>query len=116
MCVSINHIQSYVSNVADGGHKPACKIQSGETKNNKQMKYTRDTFNIRERIEGATRQSIILKGNDGEQIFCHNSVFNKIMQDSAIEFEIVEVPEHGRYPKTKWISAFLPTRIVGPHL
>ena len=77
--------------------------------------YTRDSFNIRERIQGATRNSVILKGDDGEAIFCNNKVFNRIMQDPAVSFEIETVPEHtdhrGRsYPQTKWIAAYIKTR------
>ena len=77
--------------------------------------YTRDSFNIRERIQGATHGSVILKGNDGEAIYCNNKVFNRIMQDSTVQFEIETVPAHSshtgkQYPETKWIAAYIRTR------
>lgn len=81
--------------------------------------YTRDTFNVRARIQGATRNSVILKGNDGEVIYCNNKVFNRILQDPDIRFEIETVPAHSngmgrQYPETKWIAAYIKTR--GAHL
>lgn len=82
----------------------------------KNTMYTRDSFNIRERIQGAARNSVILKGNDGEAIFCNNKVFNRIMQDPTIFFDIEVVPAHydnrtGKsYPETKWIAAYVKTR------
>ena len=78
--------------------------------------YTRDTFNLKDRIIGATRHSIILKGDDGEPIFCHNRVFGKIMTDPYIQFEVRVLPGHesprdGRYfDASKWIVAYLPSR------
>ena len=74
-------------------------------------KYTRDTFNLRDRIEGATRNSIILKGDDGEKIYCSLRVFNEIMNDPRIEFIVDVVPEHGRFRESKWVTAYLPTRL-----
>lgn len=78
--------------------------------------YTRDSFHMSDRITGACRHSIVLKGDDGEAIFCHNKVFGQIMSDPHIQFDIVTVPCHedcrtGRlFPETKWIMAYLPTR------
>ena len=77
--------------------------------------YTRDSFNIRERIQGAARGSVILKGDDGEVIYCNNKVFNRIMQDPTVQFEIETVPAHSncmgkQYPETKWIAAYIRTR------
>jgi adenylyl- and sulfurtransferase ThiI len=77
--------------------------------------YTRDTFNVRARIQGATRNSVILKGDDGEAIYCNNKVFNRILQDPDIRFEIEIVPAHSncmgrQYPETKWIAAYIKTR------
>jgi len=77
--------------------------------------YTRDSFNIRERIQGATHGSVILKGDDGEVIYCNNKVFNRIMQDPTVQFEIETVPAHSngigrQYPETKWIAAYIKTR------
>ena len=82
-------------------------------------RYTRDTFNLRDRIEGASKHSIILKGDDGEKIFCSLKVFNQIMNDASIEFIVQTVPAHDagphggyrRYPESKWICAYLPTRL-----
>ena len=78
--------------------------------------FNRDSFNIRERIQGAARGSIILKGDDGEVIYCNNKVFNRIMQDPNVSFEIETVREHtdprtGRwYPETKWVAIYVKTR------
>jgi len=77
--------------------------------------YTRDTFNVRARIQGATRNSVILKGDNGEAIYCNNKVFNRILQDPDIRFEIETVPAHfncmgKQYPETKWIAAYIKTR------
>lgn len=82
-------------------------------------RYTRDTFNLRDRIEGASRRCIILKGCDGEKIFCSLKVFNQIMSDASIEFIVQTVPAHEtmtcgyrkRYDESKWICAYLPTRL-----
>ena len=77
--------------------------------------YTRDTFNVRARIQGATRNSVILKGDNGEAIYCNNKVFNRILQDPDIRFDIETVPAHSdpmgrQYPETKWIAAYIKTR------
>ena len=78
--------------------------------------YNRDSFGMRERVQGASRHSILLKGDDGETIFCHNKVFNLIMQYPDIRFDIETVPAHedhrtGRwYGEQKWIRAYVPTR------
>lgn len=82
------------------------------------MTFNRDSFYLRERIVGATRNSIILKGDNGEKIFCHLKIFNKIIQDPSIRFFVQDLPEHkgsmGRvYQASKWICAFIPTRIGG---
>ena len=84
------------------------------------LKYTRDSFNIRDRIEGATNRCIILKGNNGEKVFCTNKLFNKIMHNPSIEFIIDTLPAHVKrdsfgsketeFPESKWITAFLPSR------
>ena len=81
----------------------------------KMKKYNRDTFNLRERIQGASRCSITLKGDNGETVYCTNKLFNKIMRDPTIEFFVQDLPSHedsyGRkIPGTKWICAFLPSR------
>lgn len=77
--------------------------------------YTRDSFKMRERIQGAARGSIILKGDNGEAIFCNNKVFNRIMQDPNVCFDIETVPAHSnymgkQYPETKWIAVYIKTR------
>ena len=79
-------------------------------------KFTRDTFNLVGRIEGASNHSIILKGDNGEKIYISNRLFNKIVQNPHIEFVVETLPTHkdernGRsYPETMWITAFLPSR------
>lgn len=81
--------------------------------------YNRETFRTRERICGAARHSVILKGDNGERIYCSNSLFNKIMQDPTIEFRVVTLQEHESrdrfgndrwFGESKWIEAFLPSR------
>lgn len=80
------------------------------------QKFTRDSFNLVNRIEGASAHSIILKGDNGEKIHISNKLFNKIMRNPSIEFVVEVLPAHedrmnGRfYPESKWISAFLPSR------
>jgi hypothetical protein len=71
-------------------------------------------FHIRERIQGATKSSVILKGDNGEKIFVNNKVFNAIMQDQEMPIRVVTLPAHGRFLETKWIEAYIPTRIIGP--
>lgn len=79
-------------------------------------KFTRDTFNLVGRIDGASNHAIILKGDNGEKIYISNRLFNKIVKNPHIEFVIETLPAHedrmrGRYyPETRWISAFLPSR------
>ena len=78
--------------------------------------YTRDSFGLKDRIVGATRHSIILKGDNGEHIYCHNKIFDKIISDPKIQFDIQVLPEHEdcfshrAFHASKWIVAYLPTR------
>lgn len=81
---------------------------------------TAEEFKVRERIQGATKKSVILKGNNGEQIFCMNRIFNAIMQDPGLQVRVVTLPAHHarcsgclekEYPETKWLEAYLPTRM-----
>ena len=79
--------------------------------------YNRDSFKVLDRIIGASRHSIQLKGDNGETIFCSNRIFGKIVADPSICFEVQVVPAHedprtGRwFPETKWICAYIPTRL-----
>lgn len=84
------------------------------------QKYTRDSFNLRDRIEGATRNSIILKGDNGEKVYCNLRIFDRIMNNPTIEFMIQTVPAHKacnrmgcerEFSESKWICAFIPTRL-----
>lgn len=78
--------------------------------------YTRDTFHMADRIIGASRHSIQLRGDNGETIFCSNKVFGRIMSHPYVQFDVSTIPAHedsrtGRvYPQMKWIVAYLPTR------
>lgn len=78
--------------------------------------HNRDSFKVLDRIIGASRHSIQLKGDNGEVIFCHNRVFGRIISDPSLSFHIVTVRAHedprtGRFfPETKWVEAFIPTR------
>lgn len=79
--------------------------------------YNRDSFHMDVRIIGASRHSIKLRGDNGETIYCSNKIFGQIMSNPNIMFDIQVVPEHedfrtGRvFPETKWICAYLPTRL-----
>lgn len=82
-------------------------------------RFTRESFNFVDRIEGATRHSVILKGDDGEKIYCHLRIFDAIMKDPGLEFYVQTVPAHQSvglgcvprsYEESKWITAYIPTR------
>jgi hypothetical protein len=79
-------------------------------------RFTRDSFNLRDRIEGASAHSIILKGDNGEKIHISNKLFNKIINNPTIEFVVETLPAHlnpmtgHEYKESKWISAYLPSR------
>lgn len=81
---------------------------------------TAEEFKVRERIQGATKHSVILKGDNGEVIYCTNRIFNAIMQDPGLQVRVVTLPAHvssrmgcsqREYPETKWLEAYLPTRM-----
>lgn len=78
--------------------------------------FNRDAVALGRCIIGAGRHSIILRDNNGDVVYCSNKLFNKLLSNPDIRFEVVTVPEHedphtGRfYPATKWIQAYIPTR------
>ena len=78
--------------------------------------FNRDAVALGRRIIGAGRHSVILQDNNGEVVYCSNKLFNKLLLNPDIQFDVVTVPEHedtrtGRfYPTTKWIQAYIPTR------
>ena len=76
-------------------------------------------FNLRERIIGAAKHSLILKGDKGEHIFCSNKLFNKLMMNPQLEVTITTLPDHYTrdsfgdekyHQESKWLAAFIPTR------
>jgi hypothetical protein len=76
-------------------------------------------FNLRERIIGATKHSLILKGDEGEHIFCSNKLFNKLMMNPELKVTVTSLPEHWTkvpeggevwHEASKWLTAFIPTR------
>lgn len=76
-------------------------------------------FDLRERIIGAAKHSLILNGDNGEKIFCSNKLFNKLMLDPQLKTTVMTLPERftrdkeGReiyHPESKWLAAFIPTR------
>ena len=72
-------------------------------------------FHFRERIEGMTRSSVVLKGDNGEKIYCHRGVFNALMANPGIMMRVVVLSADARcHVETLWIEALLPTRVV-PH-
>jgi hypothetical protein len=78
--------------------------------------FKREAFALGYRVVGAGRHSLILRDNSGEVIYCSNKLFNKLMTNPDITFQVVNVAEHedprtGRfYPESKWIQALIPTR------
>lgn len=72
---------------------------------------TAQEFNIRDRVQGASRHAVILKGDNGEQIFVMNRIFNAIMQDQSLQIRIVTIPDHERFKESKWLEAYIPTRM-----
>ena len=76
-------------------------------------------FNLRERIIGAAKHSLVLKGENGERIFCSNKLFNKLMMNPQLEITITTLPDHWtmdsfgdqkHHEESKWLAAFIPTR------
>ena len=78
--------------------------------------FKREAFALGYRVVGAGRHSLILRDNNGEVIYCSNKLFNKLMMNPDITFQVVTVAEHedtrtGKfYPESKWIQALIPTR------
>lgn len=79
---------------------------------------TAQEFNLRERIIGATKSSIILRGDNEDRIFCSNKLFNKLMMNPELEIRVGVLNGHwvnvsgGKvwYEDSKWLEAFIPTR------
>ena len=79
---------------------------------------TAKEFNLCERIIGAAKHSIILRGDNGEHIFCSNKLFNKLIINPNLEIRITTLSEHWEntpkgkiwHEQTKWIEAFVPVR------
>lgn len=78
--------------------------------------YNSQTFNLRERIIGTSRCSIILKDDNGGKVYCTNKLFNKLLKDPTIQFFIDKSSMHtdpltGRFfPEMNWIVALIPTK------
>lgn len=76
-------------------------------------------FNLRERIIGAAKHSLVLRGDNGEKIFCSNKLFNKLMLDPSLEIVVTTLPDHWirdafgdqkHYEESKWLAALIPMR------
>lgn len=76
-------------------------------------------LNLRERIKGATKCSLILKGDNGERWYITNTLFNYLLKNQHTEIIFTHIPEH--YARTKdgsekyvpgmiWIEAYVPRR------
>ena len=69
---------------------------------------------LRKSIIGASSRSIILE-IDGRKVFCHNSLFHKILNDPSIHWEVAKRPAHTdyrrgiEYPESYWVRAYVPT-------
>ena len=80
------------------------------------QKFTLSTFNLVDRIVGASKHCIILNDQQYGTIYITNKLFNKIMHNPSIEFVVEVIPAHESadgiksYPESKWISAFQPSR------
>lgn len=78
--------------------------------------FKREAFALGYRVIGAGRHSLILQDNNGEVVYCSNKLFNKLLLNPDIQFDVVTVPGHedprtGRfYPESKWIQAYIPTK------
>lgn len=74
-------------------------------------------IDLRKCIVGASARAVILE-IEGEKVFCHNSVYNKLVKNPDIEFglHIREAHTDSRtgkwYPETYWVCAYLPTIIA----
>ena len=69
-------------------------------------------FHLRERIESMSKNSIVLKGNNGEKIYCHRYVFNALMAGRGTMIRVVVLPAHAHcHVDTLWIEALLPMRV-----
>ena len=70
-----------------------------------------EAFGIRPRIQSMTKNSIVLKGDNGERIFCHRQIFNRIMADPGIQVRVVPVTMPSGM-QTYWLEALLPMRTM----
>ena len=74
-------------------------------------------FDVKRRLVGATRMSVILRDDNGDPIFCSNRILNHILDNPDLQVRVRDVPAHqssrnGReYPTTKWLEAYIPTRL-----
>jgi len=83
-----------------------------------ETKYTpAHEFNLRDRIQSIGANSVVLKGNDGEKIFCHRNIFNRLLENPGIGIRIVTVKADAKcHMDTLWIEALLPMRVMAfPH-
>ena len=78
---------------------------------------TAKEFDVTKRIIGASRHSVVVKGDKGEKIFVHNRILNAILADPTLQVRVVERPERvsprtGRMIQpTKWLEAYLPVSL-----
>lgn len=78
---------------------------------------TAKEFNVTKRIIGASRHSVVVKGDKGEKIFVHNRILNAILADPTLQVRVVERsevvnPRTGRTIRpTKWLEAYIPVSL-----
>ena len=79
---------------------------------------TAKEFNVTKRIIGASRHSVIVKGDkEGEKIFVHNRILNAILEDPTLQVRVVDRsekvnPRTGRMIQpTKWLEAYIPVSL-----
>lgn len=74
-------------------------------------------FDVKRRLVGATHSSVILRDDNGDPIFCSNRILNYILDDPDLQVRVKVLGQHksartGReYPETKWLEAYIPTRL-----
>lgn len=74
-------------------------------------------FDVKRRLVGATRMSVVLRDDNGDPVFCSNRILNHILDNPDLQVRIKEIPEHtssrtGKmFPTTKWLEAYIPTRL-----
>ena len=74
------------------------------------------TMDLRTKLVGTTRSSLILEDEKEGRFLCTNKLFNKLLRVPQIQFYIETFPEHedlatGKmYPEMRWVVGMIPTK------